>query len=381
MEDTPDELPKPPRRTAARPFVSPRPEGVTGPLDLSRRRAAQLFTPPGSSPGAPSTPAAPPPASRERIDDSVATPHSADAADAESPRIKSYDAPALGGDDAWQPAAKRETEETLDAESLLAHRNTTDDGHDLFVEQFEPEEIELTSSSATTIPDEHSIEVIAYDDANSLLRAAADEGEGPQVDGLRLETTEFSFHGGTREAPLDVESFWATQPFEGASAASATPSADAESREERDVERAEMKLDEAESVDEHEAHPLEWGTVDTVRDDFAPGLADNRPPWARIPTPVSTEALEELKESEPWAATPAAAEPAAIEEHVVPEVAHQAPVQEPAIEARAPHPVAELLDRIAARVRDGEIDVPAGAAANEAAALAAVLTALLRQAR
>ena len=53
MEDSPEDLPKPARSTAARPFLSPRSnsgEGTTGPLDMSRRRAAQLFTPPGSAP-------------------------------------------------------------------------------------------------------------------------------------------------------------------------------------------------------------------------------------------------------------------------------------------------------------------------------------------
>lgn len=375
MEDTPDELPKPPRRTAARPFVSPRPEGVTGPLDLSRRRAAQLFTPPGSSPGAPSAPSAPAPTSPARVD-RVETPRAADVADVETPAIKSYDAPALGGDDDWAPAAKRVAEDTLDADSLLAHRNTMDDGHELFVEQFEPEEIELTSASATTVPDEHSIEVIAYDDANSLLKAAANEGERPEVDGLRIETTEFSFHGANREPPLEVESFWATEPFEGTAAASAAPSTDAESREERDVERAEMKLDEAESVDSHDAHPLEWGTADTMRSESAPAFADNRPPWAGSPTPVSTQALEELKESEPWAVSPAAGEPETEVEAVTEE-----PAQPQAIESRAPHPVADLLERLAVRVRGGELEVPADADSSEAAALAAVLTALLRQAR
>ena len=66
MEDSPEDLPKPPRRTAARPFFSPRPnsgEGVTGPLELSRRRAAQLFTPPGSA-------AATPPANKAKEDES-----------------------------------------------------------------------------------------------------------------------------------------------------------------------------------------------------------------------------------------------------------------------------------------------------------------------
>ena len=78
------------------------------------------------------------------------------------------------------------SEQTLDAESLLASRNLADDDHELVVEQFEHEDIELTAAGST-VPDEHAIEVIAYDDANSLLKAAASDGENPAVDGLQLE--------------------------------------------------------------------------------------------------------------------------------------------------------------------------------------------------
>jgi hypothetical protein len=42
------------------------------------------------------------------------------------------------------------------------------------------------------------------------------------------------------------------------------------------------------------------------------------------------------------------------------------------------HEVADALVRIAARVRDGELEVPAGAGWSDEAALSAVLTALLR---
>lgn len=411
MEDTPEDLPKPPRRTAARPFFSPRPEGITGPLELSRRRSAQLFTPPGSSPGTSSMPSPETPTASGRTADAESAAAADDvAATADAQAVKSYDTPALGADGEWTPAAARDAEETLDADSLLAHRNTVDDGDALYVEQFEPEDIELTSASATTIPDEHSIEVIAYDDANSLLKAAASEGERPQVDGLHIETTEFSFHGTPREPPLEVESFWATEPF----AANAQPSAEAEPREEVEVERAEMALDDAEVIEEHhEAHPLEWGNVDTMRADSAPAIADNRPPWVGRPTPASTQALEELKESEPWSLSPAvddvamddvamddvamddiameqiepveiAADDVAVEE--VEEVEAAAPagalaMDVHALEATASHPIADVLERIAARLRDGEIEVPAGSELNEAAALAAVLTAMLRQAR
>ena len=50
-------------------------------------------------------------------------------------------------------------------------------------------------------------------------------------------------------------------------------------------------------------------------------------------------------------------------------------------EASAGEQVAGALERIAARVRDGEINVPAGSDLSDEAALSAVLTALLRQRR
>lgn len=309
MEDSSEDLPKPPRRTAARPFFSPRPEGVTGPLELNRRHSAQLFTPPGSPPVASSRPAAAQRPVQERADEPAKMP---------------------------------------DAESL-AQRNTMDDGDQLFVEQFEPKEIELTSASATTEPDEHSIEVIAYDDANNLLKAAANEAERPQLDGLRIETTEFSFHRDTgAETPPNVEKFWATEPFGAAAAYASSADSGNETREEREVERAEMALDDAEA------------------------------------TAASAQSLEELKEAEPWAVSPAVEE-SAVEESAIEEPSIEEPsieerfTQERAIPAPASHPVADALERIAARVRTGALDVPSGAESSDAAALAAVLTALLQQ--
>ncbi len=374
MEDSSEDLPKPPRRTAARPFFSPRPEGVTGPLELSRRRAAQLFTPPGSSPGTSSAPAA----------DKPAAPESTEVAEQlEAQPTGEYDVAASDAAAEWMVPTARDLDETRDAESL-AQRNTMDDGDQLFVEQFEPEEIELTSASATTEADEHSIEVIAYDDANSLLKAAASEGERPQVDGLHIETTEFSFQGDSAgERALNIESFWATEPF-GAAAASAPAESSTGSREEREVEHAEMALDDSETVGGEDAHPLEWGNVDTMRADPAPRLADSTPPWVGRPTPASSQSLEELKEAEPWAMTPAieelsVVEPAVAESSMEDESMEDRFTRERAIPEPPSHAVADVLERLAARVRAGSLDVPSGSGSSDAAALAAVLTALLRQ--
>lgn len=379
MEDSSEDLPKPPRRTAARPFFSPRPEGVTGPLELSRRRAAQLFTPPGSSPGTSSAPAA----------DKPVTPESAKVAEpSEAQPTGEYDVAASDAAAEWVVPSAREMDATRDAESL-AQRNTMDDGHQLFVEQFEPEEIELTSASATTEADEHSIEVIAYDDANSLLKAAASEGERPQVDGLRIETTEFSFHGDSaNERAMNIESFWATEPF-GAAATSTPADPSTETREERNVEHAEMALDDAEATRGDDAHPLEWGNVDTMRADPAPRLADSTPPWVGRPTPASSQSLEELKEAEPWAMSPTVAEPSIDAPAVAESSMEDASTEDASMEERftreraipepPSHAVADVLERLAARVRAGGLDVPSGSGSSDAAALAAVLTALLRQ--
>jgi hypothetical protein len=294
-----------------------------------------------------------------------------------------YDVAASDAAAEWVVPTGRDLDETRDAESL-AQRNTMDDGDQLFVEQFEPEEIELTSASATTEADEHSIEVIAYDDANSLLKAAASEGERPQVDGLHIETTEFSFQGDSAgERALNIESFWATEPF-GAAAASAPAESSTGSREEREVEHAEMALDDSETVGGEDAHPLEWGNVDTMRADPAPRLADSTPPWVGRPTPASSQSLEELKEAEPWAMTPAieelsVVEPAVAESSMEDESMEDRFTRERAIPEPPSHAVADVLERLAARVRAGSLDVPSGSGSSDAAALAAVLTALLRQ--
>jgi hypothetical protein len=425
MEDSPEDLPKPPRRTAARPFFSPRPnsgEGVTGPLELSRRRAAQLFTPPGSAP-------ATTPAQKTQAEEPSPTEHSAAiptsaAADGSSEAV---DAAAAGrsaepelstdvdfeGD--WTPAPMLIPEQTLDADSLLASRNLADDDHQLVVEQFEHEEIEL-KASGSNVPDEHAIEVIAYDDANSLLKATASDGEDPAVDGLQLESTEFSFESAGKPPRMNVDSFWASEPFAAADAPpdlEATPVAD----------ETEATIDEA-TAGEHEqaferagtepsidAQPFEWADDPSTTIAHAqaaaepepeheplpaPVIADISPPWMSRLTPASSQSLEELKGAEPWSVTPTmgidavdfarspdAAAPAADASRVEARTDVQPPSAyieraTSAAPASASEQVAGALERIAARVRVGEIDVPAASELSDEAALSAVLTALLR---
>ena len=366
MEDSSKDLPKSPRTTAARPFFSPRAssgEGVTGPLELSRRRAAQLFTPPGPS-------LAPEP--KARLTTSPAP-------DSEVGR---------GSD--WAGSPMITPERTLDAESLLAEPSIPDDDA-LVVEMYEHEEIELTAA-ASSGADEHAIEVIAYDDANSLLRAAAHEGKHPRVDGLQLETTEFSFEQEPPPPRMNVESFWATEPFgathepeksvEGASEADET-----ESRIDADTAPEPMRASEPEPESERAAQAP------------TPMFADIAPPWRHRLTPVSSQALEEIKESEPWELAPPhsleidpemeleasvpAAELGTEDPFLSIEAAPVAPSVEiePIVAPSFGDRVADALARIAARVRDGELEVPSSAELSDEAALSAVLTSLLRARR
>ena len=365
MEDSSKDLPKPPRTTAARPFFSPRAssgEGVTGPLELSRRRAAQLFTPPGPS-------LAPEPKTR-------LTP---------SPSPDSE--VSLEGD--WAASPMITPERTLDAESLLAEPIIPDDDA-LVVEMYEHEEIELTAA-ASNGADEHAIEVIAYDDANSLLRAAAHEGKHPRVDGLQLETTEFSFEQEPPPPRMNVESFWATEPF----GATHEPEKSVEAAPEADETESRIDADTAEPVRASESEPESERAAQAP----IPMFADIAPPWRHRLTPVSSQALEEIKESEPWELAPPhgfeidpeeeieASAPAAelrMEEEVVSveetQVAHSLEI-EPIVAQPFGDRVADALVRIAARVRDGELEVPSSAELSDEAALSAVLTSLLRARR
>jgi hypothetical protein len=414
MEDSPEDLPKPARSTAARPFLSPRSnsgEGVSGPLDLSRRRGAQLFTPPGSAPAtriADKAPTATTESNREapQIPSSSAADGSTDTVSANAPRAKAEPDVDFEGD--WTPSPLIAPD--LDAESVRARGNDAGDDN-LVVELYEPEEIELTSSTSS-VPNEHAIEVIEYDDANSLLKSAARDGEDPEIDGIYLESTEFSFEHRAPRQRGTVDSFWATAPVKAAGAsapeAEAPPVAD-ETEATIDEETAgdvegerelAMRMMASEpSIDEQ---PFEWTDDPSTTIAHAQSAAEPEPehdpapvrateptppaiapPWMRRITPESTQALEELKETEPWDLTPARGQ-----EQIEDAPAHSAadapaapsaaPVPAEVVAAPAAHDVADALERIAARVRDGAIDVSPGTAMSDETALSAVLTALLR---
>jgi hypothetical protein len=211
-----------------------------------------------------------------------------------------------------------------------------------------------------------------------------------------------------------VDSFWATAPVKSAGAnspeAEAQPAAD-ETEATIDEETAgevedahELAMREHElamrmmasepSIDEQ---PFEWSddpstTIAHAQSAVEPEpehdpapvratesrLPDIAPPWMSRLTPANTQSLEELKESEPWDFTP----PRGLEQIVDTTAASTTPpAAVPVNAAPAGNDVADALERIAARVRDGAIDVPAGTTMSDETALSAVLTALLRQRR
>jgi len=188
---------------------------------------------------------------------------------------------------------------------------------------------------------------------------------------------------------MNVDSFWATEPF----AATHEPEPSVEAAPEADETESRIDADTAaEPMHATEPEP-EPGT-----DARTPMFADIAPPWRHRLTPVSSQALEEIKDSEPWELAPphsfeiepegeieASAPAAELAEEVAFSV-EAAPVAPPVdIEPIAAQPfgdrVADALVRIAARVRDGELEVPSCAELSDEAALSMVLTSLLRARR
>jgi hypothetical protein len=377
---------------------------------MSRRRAAQLFTPPGSAPAtriADKPPAAQTEPSREppEIPASNAADGSSDMPAAVAPRAER--APDVDFEGDWSAAPLSEPE--LDSSPIRAHDIGTGD-EQFVVEQYDPKEIHL-SASPPSDPSEPGIEVIGYDEANSLLKAAANDGEDPEIDGIYLESTEFSFEHIAPRQRSTADNFWAPPSIKATGAS--TPEDDAPAA----ADETEARIDEdtaGEVEDEHELamrmmasepsideQPVEWTddpstTIAHAQAAVEPEpehmplparatesrLADIAPPWMNRATPANTPSLEQLKETEPWELTPAGgqeqiadAQPA-VTQPVAPVTASPSAVQSAA--APAANDVAEALERIAARVRDGAIDVPAGTAMTDETALSAVLTALLR---
>jgi len=357
MEDSSEDLPKPTRRTAARPFFSPRPssgEGGPAPLNLGRRSSAHLFTPPGSTPATvrndkASQVEAPP----------VATPTPAPVTgDAHESADTDFE-----GD--WTPAPLIHSERALEVDASQEKSSKPGDDQ-LVVEQYDPKVIELTAA-APDVEAEHSIEVIAYDDANSLLKATTIDGKDPEVDGLRLESTEFSFE---REIPPTRGSpygSWTTETFAG------PEKQEAESTTQADETEA--------TIDEETAgEPL-----NSSEREPAPMPSEIAPPWMGDTGAVRSRSLEELKGSEPWDLTPSHgldAIPDDPEESTLwPAFGAGTSTAEHVSAGGAAsvrNDIADALVRIAARVREGEVEVQQLSDMTDESVLSAVLTAFLR---
>ncbi|HEU4643909.1 MAG TPA: hypothetical protein VFS44_15780 [Gemmatimonadaceae bacterium] len=372
MADYSDDAPRQQRRsTVLPPFFAPRQRETTTPtrpVGVTKRRTSQLFTPPGvdrqSRPAFRATPIPP------------ATPNaSAVPATPEVPATPVTPSASIA----------------IPVESL----------------EIEP-------------PVAHVAEPIIEESAGAPLDAEASE-EPRLVDGLEIEATEWSPEGVTGSGQLEVESFWAAEPL--APSDEVTVDAPSEAIEASGANAVEAlppwpSVDEAEhageSAPDDPASAATWGgwpasqwEAEGDRDDAAhaseavapevesssavpmsagdelsaglawpdpdqieaggeqdvivadgaalasvePELRDSAAPFA-TPSPRH----EETREADPWTMPPAEPSP------------------EPAVPA-----VAEALERIAQRIREGGVVLPADTAAqSDAGALAVALAALLR---
>lgn len=238
------------------------------------------------------------------------------------------------------------------------------------VENLEPEDISLRITGERPAIGDAEIDVIAYDDANGELRADAAEGKRPKVDGLELESTELTMEpSGRAPAPpvgLEIESFWAAEAFTPSVKPSVTPSRPSTPVMPAFTDPVDDELPSRRSTIEslrvEEVMPPRLPTPQSVRAVTPMGGRASTPmnairsmPAADVRTPRQ---LEALKEMEPWA------------------VPSEAPAADPQ------RIVAEALERVARRIRAGEVTVPADAnAATDENALSAALQALVRAPR
>ncbi|MBX6332174.1 MAG: hypothetical protein IRY91_10050, partial [Gemmatimonadaceae bacterium] len=146
---------------------------------------------------------------------------------------------------------------TLGAPSAAAPAVGGDD--DFRIEQLEPEPIALnvTGERPIVTPEDASIDVIAYDDANRQLHAEAPGGAQPVVDGIELERTEWTLDTPTASTRLEVESFWGDASFDaGTATPTASPSAAASAAPAPDIDSA-LARGEAERIIRFDDEPAE----------------------------------------------------------------------------------------------------------------------------
>jgi hypothetical protein len=317
-----DTAPIPPQRRSSGsvpPFVAPRGgEGAKPPPAASRRPSTPLFVPPSALTEETPVPPAAVPPMPAKTPVSMAPP-------VEPARPT--------------PSAQRETS-SFDVENL------------------ETPEISLRITGERPAIGDTELQLISYDDANTGLQANAEPGKMPRFDGIELESTELSIeptkNAGMTPSELKIESFWAAEAFTPTArpdpaAETARPITPSSVDPVADAPRRRSALD---GLRVEEVAPPRMQTPQSVRS------VTPRPDRLAMPADIRTPAaLEALKELEPWALPSA-------------------------MPADAGTMVADALERIARRIRNGELKLPSDApSASDENALSAALQALVRAPR
>ena len=339
MANPPDDTP--PTRKSGRsmpPFVAPR-TGEHPAAPPPKRRSTPLFVPPTVAPTEP-------PIIERAISDELAE-------NVEADDMPEFVTPPESAEPIAAPPPPAPPRETRGLE----------------VENLEVEEISLHITGERPAIGDSEIDVIAYDDANGELDARAKQGDRPKVDGLELESTELTMEPSGQAPPpvgLEIESFWAAEAFTPSNKPAETtrrpsgPSAPVYADPPGETPPRKSALD---ALRVEEVLPPRMPTPQSTRAVSPRGTprASGSVPMSRAMTPSDVRTprqLESLKELEPWA---------------VPSSAPQVPASDR---------VAEALERIARRIRAGDVDVPTDAnAATDENALSAALQALVRAPR
>ena len=425
MPDQSDETQKQQRRsTALPPFFAPRTARPTTPSQSATATPPRrtLFTPPGVPKQRPAftTPLATPRVTPFTAP-VVSSPPPTAALDAsyEPPPLPVFDAP-VGADDAMATGLEPATGAAVKEEPAVADpaqlpnaetpseagRGTVaHDARDGFViERYETPPISLSATGEQgVVSDDPSMAFQVYDDASRLLERGA-RPVPSEGGGLEIERTEVTFEAASADvAPLEVESFWAPQAMPQPQAprdASTPPLGNeavvqpqaAEPAREPPVPVAPQAPDDAEeALAEAFAEPApnesvpRWATPRTVPA-VEHGAPSPREPWdlpAAPPPPDELAAALAWPDSGLRARTPAAG--IAAHGHTGDtshELAASAEGWPLSVAGRPgmPDTIAEALERIAQRVRAGEVPLPADVALakSDESALALTLAALLR---
>ena len=425
MPDQSDETQKQQRRsTASPPFFAPRTSRPTTPSQSATATPPRrtLFTPPGVPkqqpaftaplaaprvtpfaapivslpPSAPALDAAHEPPPLPVVNASV-TVDEVMAAEPEAPTGAAVtEQPAAAGP-ASMPNAATPSEA---GQGTLAH----DAGEGFVIERYETPPISLSATGEQgVVSDDPSVAFQVYDDASRLLERGARPAPS-EAGGLEIERTEVAFDAAAADvAPLEVESFWASQAMpqpEAPRDAPQPPLGDESVVEPRAAEPApeppaavapQAPDDADEALAEAFAEPApnesvpRWATPRMV-----PAVEHHAPsPHEAWDVPAVPPPPDELAAALAWpdsglrARTPAAGIAAHGETgDTSHELAASAEGWPLSVSGRPgmPDTIAEALEHIAQRVRAGEVPLPADVALarSDESALALTLAALLR---